>query len=149
MEKTKKYKNDINQHALAWDLFLAPHHCSWTFFNDTPQEENAVPKSTSLAILDYKRDNGRVISSSKKIINNDDNPPHYEARQEYLKKLNKSSEFLNTAVEPTESEPEPIVFEISENGIERGESKKEKERKKVAAALSVSSSSIIKKPWAY
>lgn len=149
LEKTKKYKNDINQHALSWDLFLAPHHCSWTFFNDTPQEDNTKPKDTSLAILNYKRENGKVISSSKKIVNNDDNPPHYEAKQEYLKKLDKSSEFLNTAIEPNESEPEPIVFEISENGIERAESKKEKERKKVAAALSVSTSSIIKKPWAY
>src|SRR5690606_12525829 len=37
LEKTKKYKNE---HALKWDLFLSPHHCSWSFFNDRPQEEN-------------------------------------------------------------------------------------------------------------
>lgn len=31
LEKTKKYKNNTNEQALKWDLFLAPHHCSWTF----------------------------------------------------------------------------------------------------------------------
>jgi beta-lactamase superfamily II metal-dependent hydrolase len=149
LEKTRKYKNDINQYALAWDLFLAPHHCSWTFFNDTPQHENTEPKKTSLAILDYKRNNGKVISSSKKIINNDDNPPHYEAKQEYLKKLNKSTEFLNTALEPTEKEPEPITFEIVNGLIQRAKTKKERNEERLAAAIAVTSSSIIKKPWCY
>lgn len=149
LEKTRKYNNDVNHQALSWDLFMAPHHCAWTFFNDTPQAENPEPKITSLSILDYKRPNGKIIASSKKIINNDDNPPSYKAKDEYMKKLNKSSDFLNTAVEPSETEPEPIIFEITGSGIERVKTKKERDAEKLAAALSVASSSVIKKPWSY
>ena len=27
-----------NEGALDWDLFLAPHHCSWTFFNESGED---------------------------------------------------------------------------------------------------------------
>ena len=116
LEKTKKYKNDIKEKALNWDLFLACHHCSWTFFNDTKQEEHPIPIETSLEMLGYGRKGAKVIASSKVIINNTDNPPHYQAKQQYIKKLATTSDFLNTAVEPTESAPEPIIFEITTNG---------------------------------
>jgi len=149
LEKTKKYKNDINEQALNWDLFLAPHHCSWTFFNDTPQDENTEPKKTSLEVLDNKRSGARVIASSKKIVNDDDNPPHYEAKQEYIKKLSKSSDFLNTSVEPKESAPEPIVFEITSSGIKKLKTESEAEADRLAAAISVASTGVIKKPWAW
>jgi len=113
LERTKRFKNDVNQQALSWDLFLAPHHCSWTFFNDTSEDD---VKSTSLEALDYARDGAWVIASSKKIVNNDDNPPYADAKKEYIKKLSSSDKFLNTAVEPKESAPEPITFDITANG---------------------------------
>lgn len=116
LEKTRKHQNDIKEKALDWDLFLAPHHCSWTYFNNTPQKDNPKPQNSSLEVLSYKRKGGKVISSSKKIMNNDDNPPHYQAKQEYIKKLGNTSDFLNTAIEPTESEPKPIEFIITSNG---------------------------------
>lgn len=149
LEKTKKYKNDTNEQALKWDLFLAPHHCSWTFFNDTPQSENTEPKKTSLELLDNKRNGARVIASSKKIVNDDDNPPHNEAKQEYIKKLSKSSDFLNTSVEPKESAPEPIIFEITSSGITKLKTESEAEADRLAAAISVASTGVIKKPWAW
>ncbi|MCC7515212.1 MAG: cobyric acid synthase CobQ, partial [Bacteroidia bacterium] len=149
LEKTKKYKNDVNEQALKWDLFLAPHHCSWTFFNDTPQDENTEPKKTSLEVLDNKRNGARVIASSKKIVNEDDNPPHYEAKQEYIKKLAKSSDFLNTSIEPKESAPEPLVFEITGSGIKKLKTASEAEADRLAAAISVASTGVIKKPWAW
>lgn len=149
LEKTKKYKNDVNEQALKWDLFLAPHHCSWTFFNNTPQDENTEPKETSLEVLDNKRNGARVIASSKKIVNDDDNPPHNEAKQEYIKKLAKSSDFLNTSIEPKEAAPEPIVFEISNSGIKKLKTASETEADRLAAAISVASSGVIKKPWAW
>ncbi len=146
LEKTKKYKNE---QALNWDLFLAPHHCSWSFFNDTPQDENPDPKGTSLEVLDYKQKGGRVIASSKKIVDDDDNPPHYAAKEQYLKKLDSSADFFNTDVEPKESAPEPLVFEITSNGVKKVKTESEIESDKLAAALSVSASGIIKKPWCY
>lgn len=148
LEKTKKYKNDVNEQALYWDLFLAPHHCSWSFFNDTPYEDFPEPQKTSLSVLDYARSNGRIIASSKKIVDDDDNPPHYSAKQEYIKKLGGSVNFYNTAVEPKEAAPEPIVFEVTSTGVNRVFSDNEQESKKIAAAVSVATNAIIKKPWA-
>jgi len=121
LERTKRFKNDVNQRALDWDLFMAPHHCSWTFFNDTSSDEK--PKATSLEALDYARKGAWVIASSKKIVNNEDNPPYAEAKKEYIKKLESSEKFLNTAVEPKESAPEPIVFDITSNGPARAPKK--------------------------
>jgi hypothetical protein len=116
IERTKRFKNDVNHNALDWDLFMAPHHCSWTFFNDTDKDEIIA---TSLEALDYARSGAFVIASSKKILNNDDNPPHYDAKKEYIKKIESNEKFLNTAVEPKESEPKPIIFDISSNGPAR------------------------------
>ncbi len=146
LEKTKKYKNDVIHKALNWNLFLAPHHCSWTFFNENT-EGCDKPQESSLMILDYKSGNGKIISSSKIILNNDDNPPSYKAKSEYLKKLDKNGDFLNTASEPSENEPEPIIFEVTKNGLERGKTKKERDAERLAAATKVTSSSLIKKPW--
>lgn len=116
VERTKRYKNDVTHRALDWDLFMTPHHCSWTFFNDTNEDE---PKSTSLEALNYARQGAFVIAPCKKIVNDDDNPPHYDAKKEYLKKVESNEKFLNTAIEPKESEPKPIIFDITSNGPAR------------------------------
>ncbi|WP_448103470.1 hypothetical protein [Pedobacter panaciterrae] len=116
LERTRRFKNDVSQMALNWDIFLATHHCSWTFFNET---SDLKPKPTSLEVLDYARKGAWIIASSKKIVNNDDNPPYAEAKREYVKKLESSSKFLNTAIEPKESAPKPIVFDITSNGAVR------------------------------
>ncbi len=114
LEKTKKYDNEL---ALKWDLLLSPHHCSWSFFNDRPQEENPDPKKTSLEVLDYRRKNAKVISSSKEIMENDDNPPHYEARRQYVKKVTENN-FLNTETCIVVNKiPQPIIFEITQQGV--------------------------------
>jgi hypothetical protein len=116
LEKTKKHGNDMKQQALTWDLFMACHHCSWTFFNNCPQEENPVPVKTSLEVLDYRRGVAKVIASCKEILNNTDNPPHYKAKQQYVGKVGEQN-FLNTATEiKVGKTPQPIVFEITGNG---------------------------------
>lgn len=116
LAKTKKYKNDVKEQALSWDLFLAPHHCSWSFFNDRPQEDNPTPQPHSLEVLQYRRPGGKVIASSRKVLDEKPNPPHYAAKQEYLKRLEKNTHFLNTATEPSEAAPAPIEFIVTVNG---------------------------------
>lgn len=116
IEKTKKYKNDTKEKALTWDLFLSPHHCSWTYFNDCPQGNHPEPVKTSLEMLDYKRGVAKVIASCKEIKNNDDNPPHYAAKEQYVKKV-KAENFLNTAtVIKNGKTPQPIIFEVTAQG---------------------------------
>lgn len=95
---------------------MATHHCSWTFFNETPQSENPTPVATSLEVLDNKRGTAKVIASCKEIVNNDDNPPHYKAKLQYVKKVGEDN-FLNTAVAAKKGKtPQPIVFEITPQG---------------------------------
>lgn len=116
LEKTKRYKNDTKEQALKWDLFMACHHCSWTFFNDTPHDKNPTPVKTSLEVLDNKRSNAKVIASSKEIIDNDDNPPHFKAKKEYEKKVG-ADKFLNTETHNKKGKtPLPIIFEVTAQG---------------------------------
>lgn len=112
-------KNNGNKDKLEWDLFLAPHHCSWTYFNDVPynaKDENKRPKETSLKILDKRIGKGKIIASCKKIKNNDDNPPHYKAKEKYQDKLDKKEDFIELAKEPKESEPKPVIFKVTAQG---------------------------------
>jgi hypothetical protein len=116
LEKTKKSGKDKSESALDFDLFMAPHHCSWSYFNDRPQVEHPVPVRTSLVILDYKRTNARVIASSKEVLQPKPNPPHYTAKQEYVKKVSESN-FLNTATFKLKGKtPQPIIFEMTSLG---------------------------------
>jgi hypothetical protein len=106
----KRLLKERNESDLEWDLFLAPHHCSWTYFNMTPYEDHKEPQQAALDFLDKKRTGAWVISSSKKIEDNDDNPPHYPAKQQYKGKV--GSNFTVTMDTPLK----PIIFSISSNG---------------------------------
>jgi hypothetical protein len=129
----KSEEND-NEDKLKWDIFLSPHHCSWTFFNDVPydeKEENKTPKDSSLKVLDYKEGAGKIIASCKVVRSSDKNPPHAEAKKQYQKKLDKDSHFIEIAKEPKEKEPKTYVFEVTPSGpVKEGE----KEGSTVAAA---------------
>ncbi|UUW08436.1 hypothetical protein NLG42_20280 [Flavobacterium plurextorum] len=120
IERTRRFGNDVNEKALDWDLFLAPHHCSWTFFNDTDKDEIV---QTSTEALEYAKEGAFIIASCKKIVDDEDNPPHYDAKKVYLKYLESKEKFLNTDIEPSESEPKPIIFDITANGPARASNK--------------------------
>lgn len=118
-EVISKSKSHGNEDKLEWDLFLSPHHCSWTFFNDVPydaKEENKTPKKTSRELLDYRQGSGKIIGSCKVVKSTDKNPPHPEAKKEYQKKLEKNLDFIELSKEPSEKEPKPYVFEVSPQG---------------------------------
>ena len=79
-------------------------------------KEEDKPAKTSLEILDYKRGSAKVVASCKEIKNDDDNPPHYRAKQEYVKKV-KDENFLNTATyNKVGKTPQPIIFDITPQG---------------------------------
>ncbi|WP_310991233.1 hypothetical protein [Aequorivita marina] len=129
--KEKSEKND-NKDALEWDIFQTPHHCSWTFFNDTPYKDsdrdidNTEPKQTSIDILNYSLTGAKIVATSKKIVDNKDNPPHYPARTEYVDAVG-SNNFKNTQ-KFYDDFKKPIVFEIDNYGATL--------KKSVAAAIS-------------
>lgn len=106
--------------TLEWDLFLAPHHCSWSFFNEVPYEKGAVSSESSLDIINKRRTGAFVIASSKEIKDDNDNPPHYVAGELYKKLVGKDC-FICTAENPSVDQPEPVVFSITKNGPVRDE----------------------------
>lgn len=119
-------ENNNNSKYLKWDLFLAPHHCSWTYFNNVPYdiEENQTPKEYSLKLLnDYKEAKGKIISSSIKIVKEKPNPPHKPAKDEYIKTLDTKDDFFELAIIPKESAPEPVEFIINNNGATKSTEK--------------------------
>lgn len=117
LSKTKKSGKDSSESALEWDIFLSPHHCSWSFFNDRPQADNPDPKQTSLDVLDYKRGTSpKIIASCKKIVAAKPNPPHDAAKKQYVKKVGDSN-FLNTTTyNIVDDTPQPIIFEVTTQG---------------------------------
>ena len=77
-----------------------------------------------------------IVASSHEIKNDDKNPPCYQAKQQYIKKLKAGSDhFVNTATHNKVGDiPQPIVFKISETG------------KKLLALTSVAGASSIANP---
>ena len=107
--------------TLEWDLFMAPHHCSWTFFSEEPYKDNQVPSEKSLEILGKKREGALVVAPCKPIKDDDDNPPHYAAAEEYKEVVGEEN-FLATMEHPDEEHLLPIEFEtltLHKSGLER------------------------------
>lgn len=128
---------------LQWDLFLAPHHCSWTFFSEKPYKDNKIPSEKSLELLGKKREGAIVIASCKPIKRDDDNPPHYAAAQQY-KKVVGEKKFYATMEYPDARRPLPLKFEISRNGPVKVDSSKSS-----AIASSAAIQSTIGNPQTY
>lgn len=108
--------NNNDDDKLKWNIFLAPHHCSWTFFNEPSNKDEVKPSADTImkkqiGTLSY------VIASSKEIKNDDDDPPCYKAKKEYKSRLNTEDNFLNTATNDVRNNiPQPIVFKIDKHG---------------------------------
>lgn len=119
-EKTSDIKN------LEWNLFEAPHHCSYTFFSD---DRDSEPEESSLNFLDNRVGNGYIVSSSKTIKKNNDNPPCQKAKNRYIQKLDDDDDYFKCTEE--NEKQDPVVFEIKSDGIwfDDGSKKKKQESK--------------------
>jgi hypothetical protein len=125
MEKTtdKKY--------LKWNIFEAPHHCSYTYFADSRDDD---PNQASLDFLDEMDGNGYVVSSSKTIKKNSDNPPCQKAKNRYVEHLTEEEHFCCTEVDNVQA---PVVFEIKTDGVHlvdnKVDDKKDDKRESIAS----------------
>lgn len=109
-----RYKNNLD--ALSYDLLLAPHHCSWGVLSEEESSNTAKPDPDALQALS-QTDSGYIVASSKAIKDNDDNPPSYRARGEYIGILNDDdTRFFCTGEWPDEDDPEPLTFEFTSQG---------------------------------
>lgn len=121
------------ERSLRWDILLAPHHCSWTFFSELPSEEEK-PSAKVLLFLEKKRQGAVVVSSSKPILDDDDNPPHFIAAKRYRAAVGASS-VLCTADTKKDSQPTPIVLSMTKNGPVRDTSARAAQVTSAAAVL--------------
>ena len=124
IEATKYHKN-IDR--LAWDIYSLPHHCSYRTLSDDKGDTETIPTPLIKELLLLGKENAYVVSSSNPIEDTKEGreqqyPPHIQAKkcyERYLREVD-GAKFLVTMEEPTEKKPEPIIFEIDNNGISRG-----------------------------
>ncbi len=111
----KKAKTD----DLRYDLLLTPHHCSWHALSHDSwsQSENPAVSHDARSALSQIRDVGFIVSSSKPIQNDKNDPPCWGAKQEYLSILDPvEGKFFCTGEHPNQEAPEPLIFSISAQG---------------------------------
>lgn len=107
---------------LAWHILLAPHHCSRNSMarknEDTEEYEYS---DDALNALGVKIDDGFIISSSKPVKNNNDNPPSWDARKKYIDILSSGNNdkpkerFLNPESHKN-NKAATVVFQLTSDG---------------------------------
>ncbi len=116
--------------TLAWNLLLAPHHCSKSvmYWQDKEDDDETLMADMVRDIGNAALSPGYVVSSSEPVpAKNDpgDNPPHAKAKQQYQRIV--PNDFICTHENPNQKNPEPVIFDVSENGftyVGEGESSK-------------------------
>ena len=130
----KKYKTDISK--LEYDILPVPHHCSWHALSYDSQSKNDNPKVCVAAknALSQKKEGAFLVSQSKIIKDADQDPPSEAAKNEYVDFAGEA-QFICTNEYPNEKKPEPIEFNLTENGPQK-KGVKEKSKLSVAALSS-------------
>lgn len=113
--------------VLAYDLLLAPHHCSWhslSYDSWSELREKATVAPDARSALSQARFGARIVASSKPIKDDDSDPPCIRAKREYKAILwDHSGIFHCTGEEPNATSPEPLEMEISASGVRRKEAR--------------------------
>lgn len=123
-------KEDADE--FTYDLLLAPHHCSWSAFAESSDDE-ASEKVVEL--FRHRQDEAKVVASSF-AIKTDIKPPSEKAASIY-KDIVGEANFYCTGEYPQEDELQPIVFEISSYGVSELPPDKKGGGSKSAAATTV------------
>jgi hypothetical protein len=116
----ERVSDEFSAGDLAYDLLLAPHHCSWrTLSHDSWSEngENAKVSEKARKALGNSRYGAFIVSSSKPVLDDDNDPPCIRAKREYRDILGSSGVFKCTGEEPTKSKPAPLEFETTNSGF--------------------------------
>lgn len=126
-EVWERLDDDYNSNTLGWNLCTAPHHCSMTPFASKEdiqdKEADYIDNEKAINALSYRLGSAFVVSSSKEIKRNADNPPHYKAKNKWLNILKKSDtdetakdRFYCTSTHDNGKEA-PVCFELNDKGI--------------------------------
>lgn len=105
---------------VAWNIFLAPHHCSKSvmYWRDAGETEESLRQDILDSIEGAAESPGYIVASSDPIPTSNtsgDNPPHAKARARYEEIV--PDRFLCTQEHPNTATPEPIIFALSASGL--------------------------------
>jgi hypothetical protein len=116
-ERIWERNGDSADEHLAYDLLLAPHHCSWrSLSNDSWSDlgDDAEVNEDARNALSQARDGARIVASSKEIEDDEDDPPCIRAKREYEAIANKvDGEFVCTA----ENGDTPLEYDVKAGGL--------------------------------
>ena len=107
-----------NDDNLLWDVLLAPHHCSKKVMYIRNDSGDILKQDIMDCFKNKQNGRGYIISSSMPIKERNqsgENPPHAKAKNRYEEIVR--GDFICTHEHPDENNPEPIVFEVGENGF--------------------------------
>ncbi len=108
-----------NTDCLEYDLLLSPHHCSWhtLSYDSWSDDENPQVSKDAVSALSQARDGAFIVSSSKPIKDDKNDPPCWGAKKEYLSILEPvGGKFFCTGEHPNAEKPEPLTFKIAKDG---------------------------------
>lgn len=105
---------------LSYDILLSPHHCSWhslSYDSWSEMGEKAQVSEKARNALAQTREGAVVVSSSKPIKDDDNDPPCIRAKREYVAITDAAKGTFKCVGElPSEDEPDVLEFEIGRHG---------------------------------
>jgi hypothetical protein len=105
------------EERVAWDVLLAPHHCSkYVMYIDGELQQDVLD-----AFERHARHKPVIVASSDPVPRRNDrgdNPPHATAKARYLQILDGADKFICTQEWPAEDCPAPVVFGMGSTGLQ-------------------------------
>lgn len=136
----------LQSNCLSYDILLTPHHCSWRSLSyDSWSEMGKGAKASEDArnALAQARDGATIVTSSKPIKDDDNDPPCIRAKREYVAIANEvKGTFQCVGEHPSEKSSDILEFEIDEHGPRL-------KTKLMASSSALSSGIIGKQPLAH
>lgn len=117
----EKVREKYDDEDLAYDILIAPHHCSWhSLSHDSWSDygEDAEVSESARSALGQANAQAQVIASSKTITDDDSDPPCVRAEREYrsILKDGRGGTFTCVADQPGDG---PYEIEITAGGHRR------------------------------
>lgn len=114
-------KAHSNQDRLTWDLYKLPHHCSYlSLAPDTDKGKTETKPTPNVEwLLSQGRSGAYIVCTSIPIDDIESKqPPHFQAKNTYLRFLKeRSGKFKVTMEHPNRINPARIVIEITDGGV--------------------------------
>lgn len=141
IENWKRIMSKNSLDSLKFDIFMAPHHCSWYFFTSEDYKNSPPADDEIKSFIENGKDDGDVrviVASCKEIKRSEDNPPHYRAANLY-KKAVEDDNFYCLSEYPSTDEPKPLIFTFTKNGPLKQDTEKVTEKKSSSVLINTAS----------